>query len=211
MRLVLLSDTHNQLNAIRIPDGDILIHAGDLTNRGTLKEVVRELAVFAALPHKRKILVAGNHDWLFERDGALARSLCVEFDYLQNSSVVVDGVTIWGSPVQPEFCNWAFNRQRGVDIKRYWDIIPDGVDVLVTHGPPAGYGDLCPDGRRVGCTDLLDAVTRTKPRLHVFGHIHCARGLHVGRGPCSGTDFINAACVGEDYRVVAEQPMVYDL
>jgi Icc-related predicted phosphoesterase len=222
MRLVLLSDTHNQLQHIKVPDGDVLVHAGDLTCRGTMREVVHELHVMAALPHRRKVLVAGNHDWLFERDGALARSLVREFDYLQNSEVEIGGVRFWGSPVQPAFADWAFNRERGADIKRYWDMIPAGIDVLVTHGPPSGYldgierdfdenGEAHPYFEHVGCVDLFRAVARVRPRLHVFGHIHEARGRQEGFEQCAGVDFVNAACVDEGNRLIAEAPMVYDL
>lgn len=202
MRCVCISDTHNKLHSLRMPDGDILVHAGDLTMGGTSKEVATELQALAALPHAVKIFVAGNHDWLAERDASLFRRLCSDVGvvYLQDSSHVVDGVTFYGSPWQPRFCDWAFNVDRGAAIRRYWDAIPDDVDVLITHGPPHGYGDIVPSGERVGCVDLADAVARTTPRYHVFGHIHCGRGVYEGVGACSSTTFVNAACMGEDYR-----------
>jgi 3',5'-cyclic AMP phosphodiesterase CpdA len=65
-RIVCISDTHNFHEQIRIPDGDILIHAGDATNRGTVEEIVFFNQWFCRLPHRHKIFVAGNHDWLFE-------------------------------------------------------------------------------------------------------------------------------------------------
>ena len=90
--------------------------------------------------------------------------------------VTVEGLRIWGSPWQPWFYDWAFNLKRGEALAEKWELIPEGVDILVTHGPPAGYGDKCYDGRRVGCEDLLRHLSRVQPRLHLFGHIHEDRG-----------------------------------
>ena len=83
---------------------------------------------------------------------------------------------IWGSPWQPWFHDWAFNARRGPEIDAKWKLIPEGIDVLVTHGPPAGFGDMCDHGEAVGCADLLRHLGRIKPRLHLFGHIHEDRG-----------------------------------
>ena len=73
---------------------------------------------------------------------------------------------------QPEFCNWAFNLPRGLPCKEKWDLIPEGTDVLITHGPPLGHGDMVQGGRRSGCLQLWHAVQRVRPKYHVFGHIH---------------------------------------
>lgn len=205
MRIVCISDTHRQLEQISIPDGDILIHAGDLTMQGRLVEVATELQKLAVLPHKHKVFIAGNHDRLFEKDPMLARSLVRDVAsagvvYLEESHTVVDGLKIWGSPWQPAFGNWAFNYDRAEGAER-WAMMPDDADIVVTHGPPQGYGDVVV-GRldRLGCVDLAAAVARTKPRLHIFGHIHSGRGVYSGLGACSATTFVNAACLGEDYR-----------
>ena len=86
---------------------------------------------------------------------------------------MVRGVTVWGSPWQPEFCDWAFNETRGAHMREKWARIPDRVDVLVTHGPPIGHGDRCQSGQLAGCVDLLLTIQqRVRPKLHVFGHIH---------------------------------------
>ena len=74
-KIVCLSDTHNFHDQISVPDGDILIHAGDATNGGTIEEIKLFSRWFAGLPHRHKIFVAGNHDWLFETDRRLAESL----------------------------------------------------------------------------------------------------------------------------------------
>jgi hypothetical protein len=119
--------------------------------------------------------------------------------YLQDDEVTIQGLRIYGSPWQPEFHDWAFNVKRGPDIKRYWDQIPEGLDLLVTHGPPMGILDRSSaNGSSVGCADLRVAVERTQPRAHVFGHIHGGRGqTKIGQ-----TKFFNASMVNEAYKLV---------
>jgi Icc-related predicted phosphoesterase len=104
-------------------------------------------------------------------------------------------VRFWGSPWQPWFHDWAFNLPRGPKLREVWDRIPADTDVLVTHGPPRGILDRTIVGDEVGCDDLRDAVARVRPRVHVFGHIHEARGTHRV-GP---TLFVNACSCTLDY------------
>ena len=73
----------------------------------------------------------------------------------------------YGSPWQPWFCDWAYNLARGEEIAAKWAAIPSDTDVLVTHGPPLGHGDLCSSGQRAGCLDLLERVHALRPRVHV--------------------------------------------
>lgn len=209
MRLVCLSDTHGRTGALVVPPGDVLLHAGDLTGRGDAHEVREALAWLAGLPHRTKVLIAGNHDFLFQDEPDAARALLAPhpgLTYLEDAGTTVGGLRVWGSPWQPWFFDWAFNLPRGEELRRVWDRIPAGTDVLLTHGPPAGILDRCADGREVGCADLLDAVQRVKPRLHVFGHIHEAYGRHE-RG---GTLFVNASTCDLAYRPV-QPPVVVDL
>jgi Icc-related predicted phosphoesterase len=176
LTVVAMADTHGHHSKLVVPDGDILIHAGDLTERGTRPQLEDAREWLRSLPHAHKVLVAGNHDFLFETEPAAARALFEDFIYLEDHEATVAGLRIWGSPWQPWFYSWAFNLHRGATIDEKWRLIPEGLDILVTHGPPAGYGDRCSDGRLVGCEDLLRHVGRTKPRFHLFGHIHEARG-----------------------------------
>jgi Icc-related predicted phosphoesterase len=90
---------------------------------------------------------------------------------------------------QPEFGGWGFNVERGPEIKRKWDLIPDNVDVLLTHGPPRGHGGRAKSGVDAGCADLLDACARVKPLVHVFGHIHEDYGVSED----AHTKYINAS------------------
>ena len=144
-KIVCLSDTHNCNELINVPDGDVLIHAGDATGRGTIDEIIAFNKWFANLPHRHKIFVAGNHDWLFETNNRYARSLLdSSIYYLQDSSVEVQGLKIYGSPWQPRFFDWAFNLMRGAELAEKWKLAPNELDVLITHGPPFGILDEVP-------------------------------------------------------------------
>jgi Icc-related predicted phosphoesterase len=178
MRCVFMADTHLFHEDLVVPDGDVLIHAGDICRRGSLDE----LAVFAALwrgfPHPHKVVVPGNHDWCFVRAVGAARAMLAESTVLIDEAARVGGLSIFGSPWQPEFGGWAFNLPRGQALREKWALIPEGLDVLVTHGPPHGYGDRTSHGPRrygddhSGCHDLRARVEVVRPRVHVFGHIH---------------------------------------
>ena len=176
MRIVAMADTHGFHARLDVPEGDILIHAGDLTQRGTLTQVKEVADWLRSLPHRHKVIIAGNHDFAFQRSPAEARALFAGLTYLEDQEITLDGVRIYGSPWQPWFHDWAFNLRRGPAIDQKWQLIPAGLDVLVTHGPPAGYGDRVFFGDRVGCEDLTRHLARTKPRFHLFGHIHEDRG-----------------------------------
>ena len=208
MRLVLISDTHGQHRKFAIPEGDVLIHAGDFMYSGRYMMEISDFNDWlGSLPHKHKVVVAGNHDILFETPH-VSRALLTNATYLENSGAVIEGLKFWGSPVQPEFNDWAFNVKRGRDIKKYWDMIPDDTDVLITHGPPWGIRDRCVPGEteHLGCKDLREAIVRVIPKLHVFGHIHGSHGECI-LGP---TRFVNAALLDERYQPTNE-PIVVDI
>ncbi len=182
MRLVALADTHSYHAALTVPDGDVLVHAGDMTRLGTFDELEAVGAFLAAQPHRHKLVVAGNHDWGLARTPAQARALLGAVTYLFDSGVTIEGLRVWGSPWQPTFFDWAFNLPRGRALAERWALIPEATDILITHGPPRGFGDRCADGRREGCDDLLARIREVRPGLHLFGHIHEDRG-HWQDGP----------------------------
>jgi predicted phosphodiesterase len=205
MRIVCLSDTHNLHGRLDVPEGDVLLHAGDFTGRGTVREVEAFGAFLAALPHHDKIIVAGNHDFLFERDNERARKLLGDVTYLEDSGVSIGGLEFWGSPWQPWFHDWAFNLPPGEALAEKWALVPDSVDVLVTHGPPRDVLDETFDGRHVGCEELARALERIRPRLHLFGHIHEAYGVEKTGQTLS----VNACNCNLRYRL-ANPPVVLD-
>jgi Icc-related predicted phosphoesterase len=138
------------------------------------------LTIFlAGLPHKHKIVVAGNHDHRLACDPKKAKLLLSEAVYHQDESVVIDGISIYGAPWQPLFNDYAcdaFALPRGKILKQKWEMIPPEVDILVTHTPPSGILDQNGPVSH-GCTDLAAAVAALKPKYHIFGHIHDHHGM----------------------------------
>jgi predicted phosphohydrolase len=173
---------------------------------GRSEEIERFDHWLGTLPHEHKVVIAGNHDFLFERDPDRARALLANASYLQDGLIEVGGLRIWGSPWQPWFFDWAFNLPRGPALASKWALVPDGVHVLVTHGPPAGILDRTANEEAVGCHDLARALERILPRLHVFGHIHES----YGRLERDGTTFVNASNCDLKYRPV-QAPIVVEL
>ncbi len=206
MRIVVVSDTHNMHDRIEIPDGDVLVHGGDCLGHGTLEELDAFDRFLGKLPHPHKILIAGNHDWCFERDPRAARRLVKNAIYLEDDGVELDGTKFYGSPWQPWFFDWAFNLERGEPLRKVWAKIPEDTDVLITHGPPHGILDRTIRGEHVGCEELLKRVDAVKPKLHLFGHIHEGYGQeHRG-----DTLFVNASTCDVRYEPV-NAPVVLTL
>lgn len=208
MRVICISDTHSLHWKLdhAIPDGDLLIHAGDITSSGDLADVKSFNQWIGHLPHPHKIVIAGNHDFCFERNREVAQGHLSNCRYLQDSEVVINGIKIYGSPWQPWFFDWAFNLERGEPLARVWKQIPIDTDILVTHGPPFGILDKTARGEQVGCKDLLERIEQIAPRLHVFGHIHEA----YGKTRVGGTTYVNASVCNLNY-VPCNAPIVVDL
>ncbi len=206
IRLVLVSDTHDLHRKVEVPVGDFYLHAGDISMQGRLDDIRRFDAYLATLPHRHKIVIAGNHDFCFERQPEEARALIRNAVYLQDEATTLEGVKFYGSPWQPWFFDWAFNLPRGEPLREKWQLIPEDVDVLITHGPPQGILDRTDRGEHAGCEELARRVREVRPRLHVFGHIHEAYGmLRDGE-----TTFANACVCTLGYRA-GNAPLVFDL
>lgn len=216
-----------------LPEGDVLIHAGDCTNRGSQRDVEEFVNWYMNLKgFDTKIFIAGNHDWAFENhryphhkgdyewyyhlmnEENLSQSDVV---YLEDSGFTIESsefsrpIKFWGSPWQPEFYNWAFNLPRlGDELKKYWSMIPEDTDVLVTHGPPHEARDFVSNWRQgdanVGCELLRFRVEQIKPLLHVFGHIHGAYGAAYIKDIL----YVNASICTERY-VPSNKPIIVDL
>jgi len=218
--IIAISDTHNrhksikELNGENALGGDIIIHAGDATGQGTVSEVTSFLKWYGNLDFTHRILVAGNHDWLFELNPSLVKDMCDQngITLLNDSNVVINGVKIHGSPVQPWFYDWAFNRARSIEeaqyrnikeIKPHWDMIPDDTNILITHGPPYMILDELvhvsgePKGQFVGCVKLSERIRELKQlKHHIFGHIHYWGGQTVVK---DGIMYHNASICDEMY------------
>lgn len=208
MRFVAISDTHGKHMQLTLPEGDVIIHAGDVSMRGEQYEIEKFLNWFDGLDYQHKIFIAGNHDFYFERtaEEEIQQLIPSSIIYLNDSTVNIGSIKIWGSPISPWFFNWAFNRHRGTDIKKHWNLIPDDVNIVVTHGPVYKILDRTVTGKSVGCEDLLQKLNEVQPAVHICGHIHEA----YGSAKNEHTQFYNVSILNERYQVV-NQPMVFDL
>jgi len=187
-----LADTHGFHRKLEIPPADLLIFAGDISNRGEL-EIIADFNDWLGELSVPSIVIAGNHDLSLEKlDG---HDLITNGTYLRDESTEIMGLTIYGSPMAKRIGRWAF----GYDPDRahlIWDNIPHNTDILVTHGPPSSILDTGIYGEHLGCPELFRRVGKIKPRLHIVGHIHEARGtFYLGK-----TTIVNcAACNFPDY------------
>lgn len=208
MKIIAISDTHGQHPSLILPPGDLIIHAGDCSYRGTEREIKEFLAWFSAQDYKYKIFIAGNHDFYFEKSTPddIASIIPHNVIYLQDSGVTLEGIKCWGSPITPWFFDWAFNRHRGAEIKKHWDLIPTDIDILITHGPVYGMLDRTISGKRVGCEVLYEKVMSIQPKVHICGHIHEA----YGQATQDETLFVNASVLDVRYRMVNE-PIAFDI
>ena len=219
MKIIFISDTHNQHNLIPThyldnTDGsvDTIIHAGDVSSRGTEDEIKVFLNWFSKLPFKNKIFIPGNHDWFFERVSKhiidYTMSKYPEVVLLNDSGIEIDGIKIWGSAITPYFGGWAFNRV-GEEIKKHWDMIPEDTNILITHGGPLGigYNNVTLEGQDVGCPYLAIKITELSD-LKIFcqGHIHEGYGSYqIDNGPL----FLNASVLNRRYKM-CNKPIIVD-
>lgn len=210
MKIIFISDTHGQHASLQLPkleaEKTMLIHTGDSSKMGKENEIIDFLKWFEVQDYTYKIFIAGNHDFLFEKNPSLAESLipknCI---YLNNSSVEIEGIKIWGSPITPRFYDWAFNCDRGEKIKKYWEQIPNDTDILLTHGPAYGILDQVINGLQVGCEELIKVIEKIKPKIHACGHIHEAYGKVTNLN----TIFINSSVLDIRYKLV-HPPILID-
>ena len=199
MRLISISDTHNQHHNIEIPKGDILIHCGDFTEGGTKQEIENFLRWFSKQPHKHKILIAGNHDFFLEKYATdIGNIFPSDIHYLKDSGITIENFKIWGSPYTPGNGNWAFNLERGRSIRKKWNLIPQNTDLLITHTPPYGILDESKTYKNIGCEELLKQIVDIKPKLHFFGHVHD----DFGKKNIGPTLFVNSAVMDSRNRLI---------
>jgi Icc-related predicted phosphoesterase len=195
-----ISDTHNRHKKIILPGGDILIHAGDMTGRGEKGEILPFLDWYAEQDYSHLVLIPGNHDFGFEKNPELWAACCKDRNIilLNDSGCEIEGIKVWGSPASPWFHNWAFNYERGDEIAKIWEQIPDDTEILVTHGPPLNILDDANArgySNHVGCYDLARKILQTKVKLHVFGHIHEGAGYKYQ----DGRTYVNASSLDGMY------------
>ena len=195
----------------------MLIHAGDWTHRGEEDLTIKFLQWMNEQDYPHKVLIAGNHDYYPERFPVEFRKLLAKHaptvTYLEDETTTIKGYRIHGSPINPWFHDWAFNRARGDEIQWHWDMIPDDTEILITHGPVLGFGDKLSargsePGKHIGCANLLSTIDNRlkKLKLHVSGHIHEGAGMYQH----GDITLVNASVLDDRYRM-RHQPWVLDL
>ncbi len=212
MEITFISDTHGLHRKMdsSLLKGDILIHCGDFMTDGySLVEARDFLEWFSSVgSFKKRVLIAGNHDRLFEESPDTMWEMLEDFGnilYLQDRLVNVEGINIYGTPYQPILRDWAFNLpSEGEELKSKWDAIPENTDILITHSPPYRVLDKSKTGN-IGSETLLNRVKDVKPKIHAFGHIHeCPGSIQI-----DATLFINAVQLDRKYNVL-NKPITID-
>ena len=211
MKVVCISDTHGKHYEIEsIPDGDLLVHAGDFSLRGDLVEAELFAEWFGNQPHKHKVAIAGNHDLSVIHYGSrLIREIFEDngVHYLQDTSVEIMGHLVHGSPWQPYFHNWAFNLKTEEELYDRFEQAQIGTDILITHGPPLGVLDNNKHGESCGSSALLKRIREIEPKLFVCGHIHESRGVSkIGTTKC-----VNASCVDLRLNILRSPAIVVEI
>jgi len=198
-----ISDLHGFFPELE--GGDLLIVAGDLTFRDSYSEYLEVLTWLEKQDYKKKIYIAGNHDNCLQNPDFLNAWSFNSITYLCDNGTEYEGLRIWGSPWSGTFermnpkCK-AFTYDDEKEMENKFSLIPNDVDILVTHTPPFTIFDSTADQRQVGSIALFaHLITRLKPKLHVFGHIHEAYGQQKY---WDRTIFVNASHVNEKYQPV---------
>lgn len=230
LQVTAISDTHCKFPD-SLPGGDLLVHAGDFTYRGRFQEVNEFFGWLEKQLDKYDhiVYIAGNHECSFgERPDEVKKWRAAHSErmiYLEHETTQIKGFNIFGSPYTPSFgWGWAFNVDRG-HLHAYWEAVPDTTDLLITHGPPFGFGDFVEEkhwGRDAlgqeawnsvyehkGDEELFTELKRIKPQAHVFGHFHAAYGKYYPDS-LEGVTLINASLCGEDYQLT-NKPVSFEL
>ena len=207
MKIICISDTHNshlELEKLLPANCDMIIHAGDISVDGTVKEIQEFIDWFGSLTYKYKIFIAGNHDLALDKNKK-AIKIPQGIIYLENSMVEVNGFKIWGSPICPQYYNWAFTCSLEKRRSLYKEI-PDDCDIIINHSPVYGYLDKVRGGQNEGCPILKSRIQSINPKLVICGHIHESYGT-INDGD---TTFINASIMTFDNKP-SNNPIIIEL
>jgi Icc-related predicted phosphoesterase len=206
-KIICISDTHSQnlLTKWQWPECDILIHAGDLTAKGTKGSIENAARKMHELPARHIVFVPGNHDRLFYEDPKEALKLLPGVIVLLDETVELLGLRIYGTSwLRFKHGKFPFEIE---SLSEMFAKIPTNTDILVTHSPPYGIMDLNGKGEHLGSDSLLREIKdRVKPKLHVFGHTH--RGY--GSMKVWDTQFVNGSLVDEDHEP-NNQPILVEI
>jgi len=199
-KLVCLSDTHLKQYYVDLPDGDILIHAGDFTFRGTIPEriVTIDWLNYVANRYKHVICVMGNHDINMSLSWFNDQKKKENIHLLQDTGIELEGIYFYGSPYTVRFGDWGFGEPDEKLVKRF-EHIPKKTQVLITHGPAKTILDVNRDGESCGSKALYNKIKRL-PNLkyHIFGHIHEDGGKQE---VIENVKFCNVSILDEYYQI----------
>lgn len=246
MKIVHISDTHGGHEKLTIPTCDVLCFTGDLGGRTNLYELNLFLMWFEKQPASRKIFIAGNHDIVLDkafpfhvyqigRLDSVAKDIMLQqhgdaldlidkysVTYLKDREFIYEGVKFYGSPYSPSFHrdNWAFNADRGQEIRTIWGKIPSDVNVLMTHSPvydvldDLGEYARAGEDTHAGCIDLMGVITKRLHdlKIHMCGHIHDNYG--VVQRQVSRTRrvlFSNGAVISTRHEQLITKPIIIEI
>lgn len=207
MKICFISDTHGKHKLLStMPEADVIAFTGDFSMSGSQCELELFLDWFSGLlQYKEKIFIAGNHDFICEKPDIVRKLVPDNVTYLFDESITIDGIKFYGTPWKPRFCNWAFNLSEDELTKKY-NLIPDDVDILLTHTPPFGILDITINRYLTGSSSLLKKINEIKPKISAFGHIHEAYGVTN----VYDTTFVNASILNEKYQPVND-PIIFEI
>ncbi len=207
MRIVAIGDTHTKHRKLQVPDGDVLLFAGDGEFRSAL-DLIDFNNWLAELGHDLVIVIAGNHDFFCERFPNEVGKYLTKAVYLKDAPYTLpNGMALWASPMTTTFLNWAFMESEENLDRYHWSKIPQKTDVLLTHGPAHGYLDTAePQGNHLGSKTLAERVGKLKIQYVIYGHIHGGYGIQK----IKDTTYVNCSVLNEEYNVV-NQPVVIDI
>ena len=205
MRIICISDTHGSEHLLELPKGDILIHSGDFYLED-LNQLEYANRWFKKQPFKYKILIGGNHDRALEYENRhIIQSILKDVIYLENNSCEIEGLKVWGSPYSLPFNDWYFMKPE-IELAKIYSKIPKDTDIIISHSPPHGIMDRTANRYNCGSFSLLEKIKEIKPKLVIFGHIHCCRGIYKD----SNTIYVNASVLDDNYKLVNE-PIVIEI
>jgi len=207
MKLGMISDLHSNLN-FKVEPCDLLLIAGDLcpAQHNEMSSInlqaawlnINFMSWFNSQPVKEGVAVFGNHDWIGESSQHRIPKMPDNFRFLQDESIELFGLKIYGTPWQLSFNNWAFNLPEE-RLKLYWENIPEDTDILLCHSPPHGILDtIDEDNFNIGSKTLLKRIMKIKPKIVVFGHNHNQNGVIE----IKDITFVNCSLLNEQYRMV---------
>jgi len=224
VRVVCISDTHNEHQGLRLPEGDLLIHSGDCLTESGKRYVKRENGLikrvdpagealfvqfaewFGAQNFPFKVLVAGNHDLVLQGLGKVRVQQILDDQavhgksvYLEHEEVSIGGIKVFGSP----FAHWGGKNDAFFAKTRNFKDMPDGMHVVVTHMPAIlpGEGEVLDED-----VNLTETLHRTGALLHVSGHCHWAHGVYHSEGSSGQIPCVIASVCDSHWRGLPRCP-----